>query len=43
MELKTSKPWLSIHDQVHEVNPVNILEIVGMDPDAPYFSSDNFK
>ncbi|XP_066325626.1 uncharacterized protein [Miscanthus floridulus] len=43
MELKTSKPWLSIHDQVHEVNPVNVLEIVGMDPDAPYFSSDNFK
>ncbi|EER91262.1 hypothetical protein BDA96_01G181900 [Sorghum bicolor] len=43
MELKTLKPWLSIHDQVHEVNPVNILEIVGMDPDAPYFSSDNFK
>ncbi|KAL5683175.1 hypothetical protein ACJX0J_009560, partial [Zea mays] len=43
MELKTLKLWLSIHDHVHEVNPVNILEIVGMDPDAPYFSSDNFK
>ncbi|XP_034577406.1 uncharacterized protein [Setaria viridis] len=43
MELKTLKPWLSIREQVHEVNPVNILEIMGMDPDAPYFSSDDFK
>ncbi|PUZ38062.1 hypothetical protein GQ55_9G166900 [Panicum hallii var. hallii] len=43
MELKTLKPWLSIRDQVHEVNPVNVLEIMGMDPDAPYFSSDDFK
>ncbi|RLN40216.1 nucleolar protein 14 isoform X2 [Panicum miliaceum] len=43
MELKTLKPWLSIHEQVHEVNPVNVLEIMGMDPDAPYFVSDDFK
>ncbi|CAN6304386.1 unnamed protein product [Urochloa humidicola] len=43
MELKTLKPWLSIHEHVNEVNPVNVLEIMGMDPDAPYFSSDNFK
>ncbi|KAL6599524.1 hypothetical protein ACP70R_045661 [Stipagrostis hirtigluma subsp. patula] len=43
MELKTLKPWLSIHEQVHEVNPVNVLEIMGMDPGAPYFLSDNFK
>jgi len=43
MELKTLKPWLSICEQVHEVNPVNVLEIMGMDPDAPYFSSDDFK
>jgi nucleolar protein 14 len=25
------------------VNPVNVLEIMGMDPDVPYFSSDDFK
>jgi nucleolar protein 14 len=43
MELKTLKPWLSIREQVHEVNPVNVLEIMGMDPDVPYFSSDDFK
>lgn len=43
MELKTLTPWLSIHEQVNEVNPVNVLEIMGMDPDAPYFSSDKFK
>nr|AMN87025.1 hypothetical protein [Paspalum vaginatum] len=43
MELKTLKPWLIIHEQVHDVSPVNVLEIMGMDPDAPYFSSDNFK
>ncbi|WVZ59778.1 hypothetical protein U9M48_009877 [Paspalum notatum var. saurae] len=43
MELKTLKPWLSIREQVHDVSPVNVLEIMGMDPDAPYFSSDNFK
>ncbi|KAG2536727.1 hypothetical protein PVAP13_9NG215300 [Panicum virgatum] len=43
MELKTLKPWLNIREQVHEVNPVNVLEIMGMDPDAPYFSSDDFK
>ncbi|CAN6324011.1 unnamed protein product [Urochloa humidicola] len=43
MELKTPKPWLSIQGHVNEVNPVNVLEIMGMDTDAPYFSSDNFK
>lgn len=43
MELKISKPWLSICEQVHDVHPVNILEIMGMDPDSPYFSSDNFR
>ncbi|KAL6893493.1 hypothetical protein ACP4OV_007591 [Aristida adscensionis] len=43
MELKTLKPWLNIREQVHAVNPVNILEIMGMDAGAPYFSSDNFK
>jgi nucleolar protein 14 len=43
MELKTLKPWLSIREKVHVMNPVNILEIMGMDPDAPYFSSDDFK
>ncbi|OEL29726.1 Nucleolar protein 14 [Dichanthelium oligosanthes] len=43
MELKTLQPWLSIREQVHEVNPVNVLEIMGMDPDTPYLSSDNFK
>jgi nucleolar protein 14 len=37
------KPWLNIHGQVQEVDPVNILEIMGMDPDGPYFSSDKFK
>ncbi|XP_062211762.1 uncharacterized protein LOC133912845 [Phragmites australis] len=43
MELKTSKPWLSICEKVHDVNPVNVLEITCMNPDAPYFSSDSFK
>ncbi|KAF0921731.1 hypothetical protein E2562_017001 [Oryza meyeriana var. granulata] len=43
LELKTMKPWLHIHEKVHEVNPVNILEVMSMDSDAPYFSSDNFK
>lgn len=37
------KPWLHIHEKVHEVNPANILEVICMDSDAPYFSSDNFK
>ncbi|KAG8062708.1 hypothetical protein GUJ93_ZPchr0003g17403 [Zizania palustris] len=43
MELKTMKPWLHIDEKVHEVNPVNILEVISMDSDAPYFSSNNFK
>uniref|UniRef100_A0A0E0D3J6 Nucleolar protein 14 n=1 Tax=Oryza meridionalis TaxID=40149 RepID=A0A0E0D3J6_9ORYZ len=43
LELKTMKPWLHIHEKVHEVNPANILEVICMDSDAPYFSSDNFK
>ncbi|CAN6323349.1 unnamed protein product [Urochloa humidicola] len=43
MKLKTPKPWLSIREHLNEVNPVNVLEILGMDPDAPYFSSDYFK
>uniref|UniRef100_A0A0E0KG45 Nucleolar protein 14 n=1 Tax=Oryza punctata TaxID=4537 RepID=A0A0E0KG45_ORYPU len=43
LELKTMKPWLHIHEKLHEVNPVNILEVICMDSDAPYFSSDNFK
>ncbi|KAK3164565.1 hypothetical protein QOZ80_1AG0021210 [Eleusine coracana subsp. coracana] len=43
MELKTMKPWLNIQEEVHEMNPLNILEIMGMDPDEPYLSSDDFK
>jgi hypothetical protein len=37
MELKTMKPRLNIHEEVHEMNPLNILEIMGMDPDEPLF------
>uniref|UniRef100_A0A0D9VW28 Nucleolar protein 14 n=1 Tax=Leersia perrieri TaxID=77586 RepID=A0A0D9VW28_9ORYZ len=43
LELKTMKPWLHIHEKVHEINQVNILEVMSMDSDAPYFSSDIFK
>ncbi|KQK14277.1 nucleolar protein 14 isoform X2 [Brachypodium distachyon] len=43
LELKTLKPWLHIDEQVHEVNCVNVLEVMSMDPDASYFSSNNFK
>lgn len=43
MELKTLKPWLHISEQVQEVNRMNIIEVMSMDPDSPFFSSDNFK
>ncbi|XP_048530864.1 nucleolar protein 14 [Triticum urartu] len=43
MELKTLKPWLHISEQMHEVNRMNILDLMSMDPDSPFFASDNFK
>ncbi|CAM0946596.1 unnamed protein product [Alopecurus aequalis] len=43
MELKTLNPWLHISEQVHEVNRMNIIEVMSMDPDSPFFSSDKFK
>ncbi|XP_006651582.1 nucleolar protein 14 [Oryza brachyantha] len=43
LELKTMKPWLHIHEKVHEVNTVNILEVMSMDSDDPYLASDKFK
>uniref|UniRef100_A0ACD5V2I2 Uncharacterized protein n=1 Tax=Avena sativa TaxID=4498 RepID=A0ACD5V2I2_AVESA len=43
MELKTLKPWLHVSEQVQEVNRMNIIEVMSMDPDSPFFSSDKFK
>lgn len=42
-ELKTLKPWLHVSEQVQEVHHMNVIEVMSMDPDSPFFSSDNFK
>lgn len=43
VELQTTKPWLRIRDQVSKVEPMNFLNVMGMEADSPFFASDNFK
>lgn len=43
MGLKTSKPWLVIHDQTHEVHPIDFFMLMEMEADSSFFLSDKFK
>lgn len=43
MELKTSRPWLLIRDQIEEVHSIDLFMVMDMDVDSPFFLSDNFK
>lgn len=43
MGLKTSKPWLVIHDQTNEVHPIDFFMLMEMEADSSFFLSDKFK
>ncbi|KAE8687351.1 Adenine nucleotide alpha hydrolases-like superfamily protein isoform 1 [Hibiscus syriacus] len=43
MELKTLRPLLCIHDGVDDINPLNLLMVMEMSDDSPFFSSDSFR
>ncbi|KAE8664633.1 putative BRASSINOSTEROID INSENSITIVE 1-associated receptor kinase 1 precursor [Hibiscus syriacus] len=43
MELKTLRPLFCIHDGVDDINPLNLLRVMEMSDDSPFFSSDNFR
>ncbi|CAN1152348.1 Nucleolar protein 14 [Linum perenne] len=42
-ELKELRPLISIRDEVQEISPLNILEVMDMPEDDSFFSSDSFR
>ncbi|GMJ03745.1 hypothetical protein like AT1G69070 [Hibiscus trionum] len=43
MELKALRPLLHIRDGVDDINPLNLLMVMEMSDDSPFFSSNNFR
>ncbi|KAK8486391.1 hypothetical protein V6N13_005204 [Hibiscus sabdariffa] len=43
MELKALRPLLLICDGVDDINPLNLLMVMEMSDDSPFFSSKNFR
>ncbi|XP_039140314.1 nucleolar protein 14 [Dioscorea cayenensis subsp. rotundata] len=43
IELKTTKPWLRICSQESEVHALDFFEVMNMEAESTYFSSDDFR
>ncbi|KAJ0980144.1 hypothetical protein J5N97_008399 [Dioscorea zingiberensis] len=43
IELKATKPWLRICNQVSDVHSLDFFVVMNMEADSPYFSSDDFR